>query len=93
MRIEKVRRDLERVEVISPDDVVGLLRMGSDEMLWYGARSALNTDDNALIEFAAPKDLYVSSSEENSQEIAALGYNLRRYVIKRLARNLVAAQK
>ena len=93
MGIESIRRDLERVDVKSPDDVVALLRMGTDEMYWYGARSLLNTDDNAFIEFAAPKDLYTSSSQENSDEIEALGYNLRRYVVSSPTHNSTGRQK
>lgn len=84
MKIAGVRRDLERVEVNTVDDVAALLRMGGEEMDWFGADSPLNTDDNARIEFSAPRDLYLSgSSEESSAEIEALGVNLRRYLVRR----------
>jgi spermidine synthase len=41
----------------SPHDVPAYLLLGPEEMHSFTAGAAVNTDDNALIEFAAPRDL------------------------------------
>jgi spermidine synthase len=41
----------------SPHDVPAFLLLGSEELRSFIAGAQLNTDDNALIEFAAPRDL------------------------------------
>jgi spermidine synthase len=41
----------------SPHDVPAYLLLGPDELRAFTAGAAVNTDDNALIEFAAPRDL------------------------------------
>jgi spermidine synthase len=41
----------------TPHDVPAFLLLGADEMRSFTAGAAINTDDNALIEFAAPRDL------------------------------------
>lgn len=82
MNIPRIKRDLEGVDIHEVDDVLGLLRMGTREMLLYGVGAPLNTDDNALIEFAAPRDMYIYSADQNMDEINALGQDLDRYVIE-----------
>jgi spermidine synthase len=41
----------------SPHDVPAFLLLGPEELLSFTAGAQFNTDDNALIEFAAPRDL------------------------------------
>jgi spermidine synthase len=41
----------------SPHDVLAFLLLATEEMRSFTAGAQLNTDDNALIEFAAPRDL------------------------------------
>jgi spermidine synthase len=41
----------------SPHDVPAFLLLGTEEMRSFTAGARINTDDNALIEFAAPRDL------------------------------------
>jgi len=41
----------------SPHDVPAFLLLGPEELRAFTAGAAVNTDDNALIEFAAPRDL------------------------------------
>ncbi len=53
----KLAAELKRAKVKSPDDFLGLFLLGDDEIPQFVGPGALNTDDNALIEFAAPKDL------------------------------------
>ncbi len=66
MENRRVRGELERAYIFSPTDVLGrILLVDKDELLRYtngpaGAKSSalpINTDDNAVIEFSAPRDL------------------------------------
>jgi hypothetical protein len=50
--------ELKRGGVSSAEDVVSYLLLTPDEIPAFTAGSPLNTDDNALIEFNAPRDLY-----------------------------------
>jgi spermidine synthase len=61
----RVRIDLGRVGVQGPDDMLAMLQTGgaSFDRLVAGARR--NTDDNGLVEFAAPKSLYLDSQDAN----------------------------
>jgi spermidine synthase len=56
-RHEKVRAELERAAVHSPEDVLAFLLLAPDEVAAFTAGAPVNTDDNALIEFGAPRDL------------------------------------
>jgi spermidine synthase len=51
------RAEAKRAGLDSPHDVPAFLLLGSDEMRSFTAGARLNTDDNALIEFSAPRDL------------------------------------
>ncbi len=66
MENPKVRSELERAYIFNPSDVLGrILLVNRDEMLRYTDgpdyekknNLPINTDDNAIIEFSAPKDL------------------------------------
>jgi hypothetical protein len=51
------RAEARRAGFASPHDVVSYLLLGPDELESFTAGSPTNTDDNALIEFSAPRDL------------------------------------
>ncbi|HEY2729986.1 MAG TPA: fused MFS/spermidine synthase [Polyangia bacterium] len=51
------RAEARRAGFASPHDVMAYLLLGSDELESFTAGSPTNTDDNALIEFTAPRDL------------------------------------
>jgi spermidine synthase len=55
-RFDEVRRQLDRAELRDVDDLLALLLCSSDQFDRL-PDVPLNTDDNALIEFGAPKDL------------------------------------
>ncbi|MCA9553774.1 MAG: fused MFS/spermidine synthase [Myxococcales bacterium] len=57
LRDPKLGPELARAKVDDPDDFFGLFLMGSDEVGPFVGEGPINTDDNALIEYAAPKDL------------------------------------
>jgi spermidine synthase len=51
------RAEAKRGGFSSPHDVLAYLLLGPDELESFTAGSPINTDDNARIEFAAPRDL------------------------------------
>jgi len=56
--IPKVKAELKRAKVQAPDDFLALLLLGPGEAKAFTMGAELNTDDNALIEFGAPRDLF-----------------------------------
>jgi len=52
--------ELDRAEVDSPEDLLGSIFLGPDEVAAFTAGAELNTDDNALLEHTAPRDLLAS---------------------------------
>jgi hypothetical protein len=52
--------ELERAEVEGPEDLVASIFLGPDEVASFTAGAARNTDDNALLEHTAPRDLLAS---------------------------------
>ncbi len=52
-----VREELARAEVHSADDLLAYLLLTPEEIPAFTAGAELNTDDNARIEFSAPRDL------------------------------------
>jgi len=75
MALPAVARDLGRVGIESPLDLLIRFRLGRDELPGYVGSGPLNTDDNGLIEFAAPKSLHLETASINLQELrqASLG--------------------
>lgn len=54
---ETIRAELERAGIQRPMDLYGLMFMNRAELEEFAEGAPLNTDDNGLLEFAAPKDL------------------------------------
>ena len=52
-----IAAEAKRAGFASPHDVPAFLLLGPEELRSFTAGAAVNTDDNALIEFAAPRDL------------------------------------
>jgi predicted membrane-bound spermidine synthase len=52
-----LRKELERADVHSADDLLAYVLLTPEEIPAFTAGAEVNTDDNALIEFAAPRDL------------------------------------
>jgi spermidine synthase len=65
MRELKVRLDMGRAEINRPLDIVGLFRLGSAEVARMVEGATRNTDDNAKVEFSAPKALGLYTLPEN----------------------------
>jgi hypothetical protein len=60
-----VRADLVRVGIRSAFDVAAMLQTGGTALSDVLHGATVNTDDNGLVEFAAPKALYLDSQSAN----------------------------
>jgi spermidine synthase len=58
---ETLRKELKRGGIESAEDIISYLLLTPDEIPAFTAGSPLNTDDDAIIEFAAPRDLLGST--------------------------------
>ncbi|MCK5797668.1 MAG: fused MFS/spermidine synthase [Deltaproteobacteria bacterium] len=56
--IPSVRAEMRRAHLDSPDDLLALSLLGPRGVRAFIAGARTNTDDNALVEFSAPRDLY-----------------------------------
>lgn len=77
---EAVKRDLARIGIASVADFLAYFRLGSDEVADLVRGAPLNTDDNALIEFAAPKDLYRLTGALNHRMITQATKGIAHYL-------------
>ena len=60
-RDETLRKELKRGGVDSAEDIISYLLLTPEEIPAFTAGSELNTDDDAIIEFGAPRDLLGST--------------------------------
>jgi thioredoxin-like negative regulator of GroEL len=60
-----VRMDLARVDVRRPADVLPLFVLGPEQVRRFVDGAPRNTDDNARVEFSAPKALYQNTLDRN----------------------------
>jgi spermidine synthase len=65
-----VAADLARVGIREPADLFAWLLLDAEDVPRYAAGAGLNTDDNAYLEFVAPRSLYVDRVAENVQRLA-----------------------
>ncbi|MCS6903697.1 MAG: fused MFS/spermidine synthase, partial [Candidatus Bipolaricaulota bacterium] len=77
---EAVQRDLARIGITSVAEFLAYFRLGSDEITELVRGAPLNTDDNALIEFAAPKDLYRLTGALNHRMITQATKGIAHYL-------------
>ena len=68
-----VKADLARIGVGSAADLLGRFLLGTPEMMPFIEGARINTDDNALIEFATPKTIHEPTIEHNLAELRRLG--------------------
>ncbi len=76
----EIRNDLARVGVRDPLDLLMKFKLGTAEIADYVGAGPLNTDNNGLIEFAAPKTLYVDTVAENIEKLARISRGIAAYV-------------
>ena len=66
-----VRADFGRIEVRSVGQILEGLLLDLDDVARFAAGAPLNTDDNGLVEFGAPRSLYLDSVGPNLERLAA----------------------
>lgn len=76
-----VRMDLGRVGIRSPTYILSLFRIGTREIDRMVEGAPRNTDDNARVEFAAPKALYVNNLAENVEFLDNHASDFMNYVV------------
>jgi spermidine synthase len=62
----RIAADLERIKTITAADFVSRFYMGPRELATFSAGAELNTDDNALIEFRAPRRVGIDEDTVNN---------------------------
>lgn len=71
-RTPSVRSDLYRVGVARIEQVLGRFIAGDSELRAWAAAAPVNTDDNARLEFSAPRNIYRSEQMQIATELFAL---------------------
>ena len=66
----RIKTDLRRIKIQSVRDVLSHFVFGTREIPAFVKKAPINTDDNALLEFSAPKTLYIDTSEANFKELS-----------------------
>jgi spermidine synthase len=56
-----VRKDLERIGVLSPGEFLKFLIVGPSQLRAYAGTGKLHTDDNSRLEFSCPKAMYTNT--------------------------------
>jgi spermidine synthase len=64
-RWPKVAKELERVDVKGPMDIVAMFQMDRPAVLEMAGDGPFNTDDNMAIEYSAPLNLHLDTSTAN----------------------------
>ncbi len=72
--------DLKRIEITTPQDMLSYFVFGDEELEALAGPGPINTDDNALIEFHAPKSLHTETREANVAEIKKVTVDPTKYV-------------
>lgn len=70
IRDPRVAEDLRRVSIRDAADLFARLILDTEDVPRFTRGTVLNTDDNARIEFAAPRTLYVDAIPENVQRMS-----------------------
>lgn len=76
----QVAVDLARVHMREPLDLVGLFRMGTAEVSRLVEGAPRNTDDNARVEFSAPKTLGLYTLKDNLEMLRRYGADPLQYI-------------
>lgn len=64
---EAVREDLASLRLATPLDLLTLFLLDEDDLARFAKGAPENTDDRPLLEFAAPRALYASTTDENAR--------------------------
>ncbi|MEW6130139.1 MAG: fused MFS/spermidine synthase [Acidobacteriota bacterium] len=82
----QIAAELRRINTIAVSDVMSRFYLGSDEVAKFSAGAKINTDNNALIEFSAPRRVGTTEEtvEKNVKELLAFAASPLKYAEGRL---------
>ncbi|MFQ5900483.1 MAG: fused MFS/spermidine synthase [Thermodesulfobacteriota bacterium] len=69
MTQEKVRKDLARIDINTPFDIMNLFLMGDSDLRDYVNGANINTDNKNILEFSLPKLLYSDPGKGNNERV------------------------
>jgi spermidine synthase len=77
---KNVRRDLARIEITDPFEILNLLLIGNSDIRSYIKGSNINTDDRPILEFTLPMLLYTDPGKGPNERIQDLLANARDFI-------------
>lgn len=80
MEQERLGRDLARIEMNTPYDILNLFLMGNDDIRRYIQGAPLNRDDRPILEFALPKLLYTNPLNGANERVIDIVANARDFI-------------
>jgi len=80
MKQEQLGRDLARIEMNSPYDILNLFLMGNDDIRRYIQGAPLNRDDRPILEFALPKLLYTNPLNGANERVIDIVANASNFI-------------
>jgi spermidine synthase len=80
MNQRRVRKDLARIEMATPYDVLNLFLMGNDDIRKYTSGAPLNVDDKPILEFALPKLLNTNLLSGSNERVMDIVANAREFI-------------
>lgn len=83
-RFDELASEFARAGLRGLDDLLALLLLSSPEVYEVARDATLNTDDNALIEFGAPRDLVAFAETDPELPFLALNLGERAAMVRRL---------
>ena len=86
-RFDTWTAELKRAELATPNELLALLLVGNDEINAIADTTPFNTDDNAFIEFGAPRDLLDYAEKDAQLPWLEAGRGHRGPIVKKLLRD------
>jgi spermidine synthase len=73
LSVEEVQRDLARIDIKSPYNILDLFLIGNEDLRAYIGEVPLNSDERPILEFSLPKLLYMDPSKSSELLLQVLG--------------------
>jgi spermidine synthase/tetratricopeptide (TPR) repeat protein/MFS family permease len=78
LKSDPIKRDLDRIGIQTPYDLLATFSLGSNEINEYLGSAVINTDDNAWVEVSGPRDYYTGRINGQPEAIRDALYNTQR---------------